>query len=68
MTVGSEQDRKAKIDRVKELYEDLSIGEDAKYEILRLNDKALKFASLACSGLRLEALRRFAEKLVGRSK
>ena len=68
MPVGTPAERSAKIVAVKEIYEALSIGEDAKYEILRLNDKALDFAAGACSGLRLEALRRFAEKLVGRTR
>ena len=68
MPVGTPAERSAKIAAVKEIYEALSIGEDAKYEILRLNDKALDFAAGACSGLRLEALRRFAEKLVGRTR
>ena len=68
MSTGTEEQRKAKIAAVMKIYEDLSIEEEAKYEILRLNDKALGFAAGACSGLRLEALRRFAEKLVGRSR
>ncbi len=64
---GTEQERKEKIDRVKAVYGSLSVDEDAKYEILRLNEKALEYAAEVCSGVRFEALRRFAEKLVGRT-
>lgn len=68
LPVDTPEQRKAKIDAVMALYAALGIEEDAKYEILRLNEKALEFASAACSGIRLESLRRFAEKLVGRSR
>jgi len=57
-----------KIAAVKNIYVELGIDEDAKYEILRLHKEALSFASKVCSGVRYETLRRFAEKLVGRTK
>ena len=63
----TQEERSAKIARVKECYNALSIDEDAKYEILRLNEEALRYASCACTGVRLEVLRRFADKLVGRT-
>ena len=68
MPSGSPEERAAKIDAVLSVYNALNIEEDAKYEILRLNDKAMDFASCSCSGLRLEVLRRFCEKLVGRTR
>ena len=68
MPVGTDEEKGAKIAAVMNLYSELGVDEDAKYEILRLNSKAMEFASSVCSGVRLETLRRFAEKLVGRSK
>lgn len=64
----SEEEKAKKIENVKAIYDALGVNEDAKYEILRLNEKALGYAELACKGVRLETLRRFAEKLVGRTK
>lgn len=68
LPAGTPEEKQAKISAVMALYQELGVEEDAKYEILHLNEKALSFAAKACSGLRLERLRRFAEKLVGRSK
>lgn len=65
---ASEEAKTEKINRVKAIYNALGVNEDAKYEILHLNEKALGYAEKACKGVRLETLRRFAEKLVGRSK
>ena len=64
----SDEEKAAKIARVKALYRELDVTEDAKYEILRLNEKALEYARKATDGVRYETLRRFAEKLVGRAK
>lgn len=64
----TEEDKIKKIEKVKAIYCALGVNEDAKYEILRLNDKAMSFAAKSCKGVRLETLRRFAEKLVGRTK
>ncbi len=68
MPADTAAERAEKVARVKGIYETLNVGEDAKYEILRLNDKAMEYAGKACSGVRLERLRRLAEKLVGRTK
>lgn len=62
------EEKAAKIARVKTLYQALNIPEDAKYEILRLNEKALGHARKAVGGVRYGSLRRFAEKLVGRAR
>ena len=68
MPVESVSQREEKIRRVKEIYSALGVDEDAKYEILRFNARALECAGKACTGVRHETLRRFAEKLVGRSR
>lgn len=65
---ATDEEKARKIDRVKRIYTALGINEDAKYEILRLNEKAMGFAAKACKGVKLEILRRFSEKLVGRTK
>lgn len=66
--VSDDRSRQDKINAVKAIYESLGVNEDAKYEILRLNHEAMDYASKVCSGVRLETLRRFSEKLVGRSR
>ena len=68
MPAGTEVERVMKIASVKDIYSDLGVEEDAKYEILRLNNLALEHAAKVCNGIRYEQLRRFAEKLVGRTK
>ncbi len=65
---ATDEEKARKIDRVKRIYTALGINEDAKYEILRLNEKAMGYAAKACKGVKLEILRRFSEKLVGRTK
>lgn len=65
---ATDEEKARKIDRVKRIYTALGINEDAKYEILRLNEKAMGFAAKACKGVKLGILRRFSEKLVGRTK
>ena len=68
MPAETEVERVMKIATVKDIYTDLSVDEDAKYEILRLNNLALEHAQKICNGLRYEQLHRFADKLVGRTK
>ena len=68
MPAGSAEEKAAKIAKVKGLYDELGVAEDAKQTILALNEKALEAASWVCSGVRYERLRRFADKLVGRTK
>ena len=57
-----------KITLFKDIYQKLHVDEDAKYEILRLTGDALSYASKVCTGVRYEMLRRFADKLIGRTK
>lgn len=68
MPVDTEEERGEKIACFRNIYTTLEVDEDAKYEILRLSNKALSFASKACRGVRYETLRRFSEKLIGRSR
>ena len=62
------KERDVKINRVKAIYDELSIAEDARQTMLDLNVKALESASKVCDGARFDVLRHFAEKLIGRSK
>ncbi len=69
MPVGSEADRAAKIAAVKDIYEELGVGDMAKGEIARLHDSALEYArklNLEAEGY--EMLHNYAAKLIGRSK
>jgi geranylgeranyl diphosphate synthase type II len=67
--VETAEQRAEKIAKVKELYVEMRVDEDAKYEIVRLNDKALEFArKLNLGKVGTEILVRFAEKLIGRAK
>ena len=68
MPVDTPQQKREKVARMKELYEKLHIDEDAKYEIIRLTEEALEAAHRVCTGVRFETLKRFADKLVGRTK
>ncbi|MCI1640328.1 MAG: polyprenyl synthetase family protein [Bacteroidales bacterium] len=69
MPVDTEEQRISKIAEVKGLYMELGIDEDAKYEILKLNDKALESAGKVNVGkVRVAELNRFAGKLIGRAR
>ena len=68
MPAGTDQEKVAKIAAVKEIYSELGVAEDAQSTILELNAKALEAAAKACKGVRYERLRRFADKLIGRTK
>ena len=68
MPVETSEQREAKIARMRGFYKTLHVDEDAKYEIIRLTEEALGYASHACTGVRLETLRRFADQLVGRTR
>ena len=65
----SPEERAAKIAAVKDIYLQLGVDADAKEEIVRFTRRAMD--AVTGTGLRpiqTEALRRFAEKLVGRAK
>lgn len=69
MSIETEQEKEAKIARVKGIYEDLGVGEDAKQEIIRFHTQALEYAEK--SGLGAEAyslLQSYSENLLGRNK
>ena len=68
MPVETTEQREAKIARMRRFYTALHIDEDAKYEIIRLTEEAMGYASQTCTGVRLETLRRFADNLVGRTR
>ena len=68
MPVDTEGARAAKISAVRDIYDELGVGADARAEIVRLTDLALSSAAVVCSGEKLEILRSFAQKLVGRNK
>ncbi len=68
LPVGTTDEKLKKITLFKDVYQKLHVDEDAKYEILRLTGDALEYASKVCTGVRYEMLRRFADKLIGRTK
>ncbi len=63
------QDKARKIASVKDIYNAVNVGEDAKEEVVRFTDLALKAAQRADFGVQeTEVLRNFAERLVSRAK
>ena len=63
------EQRAAKIAAVKDIYLQCGVDRDAKDEIVRFTDCALKAVSeLGFGPLKMEVLHRFAERLVGRAK
>ena len=69
MPVGTDEEKSAKISAVKGLYAKLGVEQQAKEEIMRLHTQALEYAgSLGLTEENYEALKRYAETLLGRSK
>ncbi len=69
LSVGSGSERAVKIAAVKEIYEELGVGDMAKKEIERLHESALGYArelNLGAEGY--EMLYNYAAKLIGRNK
>jgi len=63
------EQRAAKIAAVKEIYLEYGVDQDAKDEIVRFTQEALEaVADAGLGAVKVEALHRFAEKLVGRAK
>ncbi len=63
------EEKARKIAAVKDIYNAVNVGEDAKAEVVRFTDLALKAAQKADFGTReTEVLRNFAESLVSRAK
>lgn len=69
LPVGTPEERMAKIARVRGVYEALGVDADAKCEILHFSRQAMESVrSLQLGSLRMEVLKRFVDKLVGRAK
>jgi len=68
MPVETAEQKAAKIAAVMAIYEKLDVNSDAKKAIQDFTQTALDCAAKACSGERFEILKRFADKLVGRTK
>ena len=67
--VGTEEEKTAKINAVKGLYETLGVGEDAKQEIIRLHGQAMTYIEqLGLSDDASVLLKNYANKLIGRNK
>ena len=65
----TEEEKAAKIARVKALYDSVGVAEDARQTIRELSERAiLKGAEARISPEAVDALRRFAHSLVGRTK
>ena len=69
MPVGTEDEKAAKIRAVKDIYEKLGVGDDAKEEIKRLHNQAMEHVSaLNLSEEKADTLRNYASALLGRNK
>lgn len=66
---GTLEEKARKIASVKAIYDSLGVAEDAKAEIVRFNDRALDAVrGLGLSPEKFDALKTFADRLVGRAK
>ena len=69
MPVETPEERSAKIDTVKEIYDRLEVGEEAKQEIVRLHGLAMEYvAQLKLPSEKAALLEEYAKKLIGRTK
>ena len=69
MPVVSEEDKRKKVETVKNIYEDLGIGEEAKQEIIRLHTQAMEsITGLGLSSEGSSLLKNYAFALIGRNK
>lgn len=64
----TDEEKSAKINKAKDIYNSLNVGEDARKAIVELTEKALSCVSGICEGSNLGLLRDFADRLVGRTK
>lgn len=65
----TEEEKGAKIASIKNIYVELGVDKDASEEIVRYSRRAMDaVSSIKLGSVRFEALRRFAENLVGRVK
>jgi len=64
----TKEEKQKKIETVKSIYVKLGVDEDAKYEILKYHSSAMSHVEpLELSKFKFEMLRRYADKLVGRT-
>ena len=69
MPVGTTEERSAKIGAVKDIYDRLEVGEEAKQEIVRLHGLAMEYvAQLELPSEKAALLEDYAKKLIGRTK
>ena len=69
MPVETEEDKAAKIDKVISIYNSLGVGEEAKNEIIKLNNQALAYATaLDLQPEAYQLLENYSKKLIGRDK
>ena len=69
LPMNSEEQKMAKVEAVKRVYDILGVGEEAKQEIIRLHSQALGYVSQLGLAPEAEALlQNYAAKLIGRNK
>ena len=69
MPIATEQEKAAKISAVKDIYEKLGVGDDAKEEIQRLHNQAMgHIDALGLTEEKASTLRNYAATLLGRNK
>lgn len=69
MPVDTAEGRSAKVKAVKNIYDRLGVGEEAKQEIIRLHNQAMGYvAQLALEPEKAAHLENYAKKLIGRTK
>lgn len=69
MPVETAEQRAAKIDAVKSIYDILEVGKEAKEEIVRLHSQAMEYvAQLGLEPEKAALLEDYAKKLIGRTK
>ena len=69
MPVDTAEGRSAKVEAVKNIYDRLGVGEEAKQEIIRLHNQAMGYvAQLALEPEKAALLENYAKKLIGRTK
>ena len=65
---AGEEEKSMKIRRVKAIYDELQVGDDARKAIVELTGKALDCVKGICDEEHFEPLRNFADRLVGRTR
>ncbi len=69
MPVDTAEERSAKVEAVKNIYDRLGVGEEAKQEIIRLHNQAMGYvAQLGLEPEKAALLENYAKKLIGRTK